>query len=108
MDGGIPTTDISEVGLEVLHVAWIETDDGCVEADVCLCDCGSKIIWARARGEVGFDAVKGNKELLDIPLVCFLGTISHFSSQLALFFLLNLQIGLRCEPRLAVKGKNTS
>jgi hypothetical protein len=50
MDSRITATDIPEVGLEVLHIADVEADNGCVKPDVSLCDRRPKVIRPGIRG----------------------------------------------------------
>ena len=57
MQGRVAGADFLEVGLEVLDVDGVETDDGCVEADVGFADLVAEVVGARGGGQVLFGAV---------------------------------------------------
>lgn len=73
MDVGIARPDVAKIGLEMLDVDGIESDDGGEESDIGFGDVGAKVKGTRRRGQVGFDAVKRFEQLSHVLLVCFLG-----------------------------------
>lgn len=54
---GVAAADVTDVALEVLHVDGIEADDGCVEADVLLCEAITEVERAAGLGEIFFCAI---------------------------------------------------
>lgn len=45
----------------MLHIDWVEANDGCIEADVCFSDVATKIVRSSVFSKVSFGAVKGGK-----------------------------------------------
>lgn len=72
VDGRVARANVTQVALEVLDIDRIEADDGGEEADVGLGDVFAKVVGAGRGGEVGFSAVEGGEELLDVAFVGFL------------------------------------
>lgn len=62
MKSRISRADITDVGLEVLHVYGIHTYDGGVKAYVGLGDVGAKVKGPGVGSEVGFSAIEGGEE----------------------------------------------
>ena len=58
MQRGVSRSDVTDVALEVLHIDWIEANNGSVEANICFRDVGTKVVWSTVLSEVGFSAVE--------------------------------------------------
>jgi len=56
-----------------LHVDGIEADNSRVQADISLGYALAVVVRAWRLGELGFGAIEGREEGLDVLLVCFLG-----------------------------------
>ena len=56
----------------MLHIDWVEANDGSIEANICFSDVGTKIKWSSMFCKMSFGAVKGGKKRVDGFLVRFL------------------------------------
>ena len=72
MQCGITRSDITDVALEMLHIDRIEANNCGIEANVCFCNVGTKVVWSSVFSEVSFGAVKGGEQGTDGLLVSFL------------------------------------
>ena len=72
MQCGITRSDITDVALEMLHIDWIEANNGGIEANVCFRNIGPKVIWTSMLSEMSFGTVKGIEQGADGLLVSFL------------------------------------
>lgn len=68
----ITRSNITDVALEMLHIDWIEANDGGIEANVCFSDVGTEIVGSSVFGKVSLGAVKGDKKGFDGFLISFL------------------------------------
>ena len=61
MQRRITRSNITDVALKMLHIDWIEANDGGIEANICFSEVSTEIVWSSVLGKVSFGAVKGGK-----------------------------------------------
>ena len=72
MESRIPGSDIPDVTFEMLHIHWIEADDGRVQTHIRLCDSIAKVKRIGLLRQVFFGTIEGGEELRDSFFVRFL------------------------------------
>ena len=70
----ITRSDIMDVALEMLHVDWIEANDGCEKSNVRFGNVCTKIVWISVFGEVSFSTIEGGEKRFYGFLIGFLGS----------------------------------
>ena len=68
----IARSDITDVALEMLNIDRVKSNDGSVEANVCLGDVRTIIIGSSVFGKVSFSAVEGGEKRFDGFFISFL------------------------------------
>lgn len=61
----------------MLHIDWVEANNGSIEANICFSDVGTEIKWSSVFSKVSFGVVEGGKKgetPLLIPWRCGFGT----------------------------------
>ena len=56
----------------MLHIDWVEANNGSIQANICFSDVGTEIKWGSVFSKVSFGAVEGGKKRFDGFLVRFL------------------------------------
>ncbi len=63
-----------DVALEMLHIDWIEANDGCEKSNVRFGNVCTKIVWISVFGEVSFSTIEGGEKRFYGFLIGFLGS----------------------------------